>query len=219
MIQLGNGPVIVKCEILSLYYARFNRMQYGNYLEAMGRVDQAIAERRRALEAEPLSLINSAVLGRNLYEGRQYDQAMEELRKTLDMDPGFVQAHLYLGWVYEQKRMFAEAIAELRQAVGGSGGNLLYVGALGHAYAIAGERKMAEECLARLQALQRYVSPNDMAVIHIGLGDKEQAWKYLQKAYEDHSYWILFLRIDPRFDGIRGDPRYQDLLRRMHLSS
>jgi tetratricopeptide (TPR) repeat protein len=196
------------------------RMQYGNYFEAMGRLDEAIALRRRALESEPLSLILSAVLGRALYEARHYDEAMEELRKTLDMDPSFVQAHLYMGWVYEQKGMFAEAIAELRQALSGSGGAPLYVSALGHAYAISGQTRMAEESLARLteQSKQRYVGPYDLAVIYAGLKERDQTWKYLELAYQDPSYWILFLRIDPRFDSIRGDPRYQDLLRRMHLT-
>jgi serine/threonine protein kinase/tetratricopeptide (TPR) repeat protein len=196
------------------------RMQYGAYFEAMGRSNEAIAERRRALEADPLSLIISAVLGRALHFARHYDQAMEELRKTLDMDPGFAQAHFFLGWVYEQKGMFAEAIAELRQGLSGSGGAPRYVSALGHAYAISGQRRMAEQSLALLQeqAKQRYVAPSDMAEIHIGLGEKEQALKYLEMAYQDHSCWMIWLRVDPRFDAIRGDPRYLDLLRRMHLT-
>ena len=93
------------------------RNWHSAYFEAMGRLDEAIAERRRALEVEPLSLIMSASLGRALYVARKNDQAMEELRKTLDMDPSFVEAHLYLGWVYEQKGMFPEAIAELRAGI------------------------------------------------------------------------------------------------------
>ena len=196
------------------------RMWYGQYLEAMGRLDEAIAERRRALEAEPLSLIISASWDGSYIEARHYDQAIEELRKTVDMDPSFVVAHLFLGWVYEQKGMLPEAIAEFQQALSNSGGDPRFVSALGHAYAISGQRRMAEESLARLkeQAKQRYVSPYDIAVIYIGLQERDQTWKYLELAYQDRSYWIIFLRVDPRFDAIRGDPRYQDLLRRMNLT-
>src|SRR5260370_5301168 len=196
------------------------RQWYGEYFEATGRLDEGIAWRRRSVEADPLSLINNTVLGEDLYYARRYDQAMDELRKTLDLDPSFAQAHLYLGYVYEQKGVFPEAVAELQQALSGSGDGPRYVSALGHAYAISGQRRMAEESLARLQeqAKQRYVAPYDMAEIHVGLGEKEQALKYLEKAYADHSVWMLFLRYDPRFDAIRGDPRYQDILRRMQLT-
>jgi len=190
------------------------------YFEAVGKPEEAISERRRALEAEPLSLILSASLGRSLYYARRYDQAMEELRKTLDMDPSFVEAHLYLGWVYEQKGLFAEAVPELRRALSASGGGARFVSALGHAYAVSGERRMTEESLMRLkeQAKQQYVAPHDMAEIHIGLGEKEQALKYLEMASAEHSCWMIWLREDPRFDAIRGDPRYLDLIRRMHLT-
>ena len=196
------------------------RNWYGAYLHTQGRLEEMVAEGRRALEADPLSLIISASLGYCLFVARRYDQAIEEVRKTIDMDPSFVEAHLYLGWVYEQKGMFPEAIAELRQALSGSGGSPRYVSALGHAYAISGQRKMAEESLVRLkeQSKQRYVAPFDMAVIYIGLEEKEQALKYLDMAFEDRSFNICWLATDLRFDAIRGDPRYQDLLRRMHLT-
>jgi serine/threonine protein kinase/Tfp pilus assembly protein PilF len=196
------------------------RMWYGQYFEAMGRLDESIAERRRALEAEPLSLIISATVGRVLYLAGHYDQAVEELRKTLDMDPSFVEAHLYLGWVYEQKGMFPQAIAELQQALSTSGDHPRFVSALGHAYAISGQRRMAEESLARLkeQSKQRYVAPYNLAIVYAGLKESDQTWKSLEMAYQDRSHGLLFLRADPRFAAIRGDPRYQDLLRRMHLT-
>ncbi len=196
------------------------RTQYGNYFEAMGQLDEAIAQRRRAAELEPLTLIIGAVLGRALYEARHYDQAIEQLRRTLELDPSFVQAHLFLGWVYEQKGMPTEAIAELRQTVSLSGGTPLYVSALGHAYAISGQRSLAEESLARLavQTKRRYVDPYNIAAVYNGLKEKDQVWKYLEMAYQERSYWILYMRVDPRFDAIRADPRYQDILRRMHLT-
>jgi TolB-like protein/Tfp pilus assembly protein PilF len=196
------------------------RTWYGQYFELLGQWEQAIAERRRALEAEPLNLIVSANMGRVLSYAGHDDQGIEELRKTVDMDPSFIEAHLYLGWAYEKKGMVAEAIAELRQALSLSGGHPRFVSALGHAYAVSGQRRMAEENLVHLkeQAKQRYVAPYDIAVVYAGLKETDEVFRYLELAYQDHSFWMVWLRIDPRFDGIRGDPRYQDVLRRMHLT-
>jgi TolB-like protein len=195
------------------------RHWYSEYLQAMQRLEEAVAERRRALEADPLSLITAAGLGASLYYAGHYDQAIEELRKTIDMDPSFIEAHRYLAWVYEKKGMFGEAIEEFRQGLSASGGDPRIVGDLGHAYAISGQRRMAEESLVRLkeQSKQRYVAPYDMAVVYAGLQDTSRAVKYLEEAYQDRSYCMVQLRIDPRFDGIRDDSRYQGLLSRMHL--
>ena len=196
------------------------RVWYGQYLLTMGRLEESVAERRRALQAEPLSLIINAGLGFNLSQAGHQDEAIEQLRKTVDLDPSFVEAHLFLGWVYERKAMFAEAIAELRQALSLSGGNPRFVGSLGHAYAISGQRKLAEDSLNRLkeQAKERYVTPYDLAVVYAGLREADPTFKYLEMASEDRSYWMCWLRFDPRFDAIHSDPRYQDLLRRMHLT-
>ena len=194
---------------------------YAASLIAVGRLDEAVAEYRRALAAEPVSLIINATLGLALYFTRDYDRAIEELRKTIDMDPSFIEAHARLGLVYEQKGMFADAVAEFQKAVSASEGAPRFVSALGHAYAISGQTRKAEESLVRLkeQSKQHYVAPYDIAVVYMGLQDKDQALKYLEMAYKDHSYWMLWLKADPRFDNIRGHQRYQDLLLRMHLSA
>ena len=196
------------------------RSFYAASLIAVGRLDEAVAEYRRALEVEPLSLIINATLGLALYFARDYDHAVQELRQTIDMDPSFVEARARLGLVYEQKAMFAEAIAEFQQAVSASKNAPRFVSVLGHAYAASGQKGKAEESLVRLneQAKQRYVAPYDIAVVHMGLKNKDQAVKYLEMAYQDHSYWILWLKVDPRFDAIRGDRRYQDLVLHMHLT-
>jgi serine/threonine protein kinase/Tfp pilus assembly protein PilF len=189
------------------------------YFWAMGKPEEAILEHKRALAAEPLSLIVGAGLGRTLSFAGQYDAAISQLRNTTEMDPAFVEAHLYLGWAYEQKGMLAEAIKELQQALSLSGGHPRFVSALGHAYAISGQRRLAEESLARLkeQSTHRYVAPYDIAVVYAGLKETDQVFKYLEMAYADRSFWMALLKADPRFDPIRGDPRYQDILRRMHL--
>ena len=148
---------------------------YTNYLQAMGRLDESLALLKRAEEMEPLSLIISSSVGRTLYDARQYDQAIEQLRRTLDMDANFPFAHLCLGWAYEQKGMFDEAIAEFQKGSSLSGGEPTMVGALGHAYAVSGRKDRAQNVLVELkqQSRRRYVAPYEIAVIYIGLGDKE----------------------------------------------
>jgi TolB-like protein/tetratricopeptide (TPR) repeat protein len=193
---------------------------HGGVLWARGRLEEFITEMKQALEADPLSLITSGVLGRALHYAGHDDEAIEQLRKTIDLDPSFVEAHLYLGLVYEQKGMFTDAIAEFRQALNLSGGHPRFVSALGHAYAISGQTKLAEESLLRLNELakKRYVAPYDMAVVCVGLKDADRTFKYLEMAYQDRSMWLIYLPVDRRLEGIRADPRYLDLLRRMHLT-
>ena len=153
-------------------------------------------ERRRALEAEPLSLQISALQGFEFYLAGRNDEAIEALRKTIQMNAGLMDAHYYLGLVYEQKGMLPKAIGELRQAVSLSGDAPRYVSALGHAYAISGQMRMAQESLALLQeqAKQRYVSVSyDIAVIYAGLTDEDQTFRYLEMAYQDRSFWMCWL--------------------------
>jgi tetratricopeptide (TPR) repeat protein len=193
--------------------------RYSNYFEAMGRMDDAIAESKHAREVEPLLLIIGATLGRDFFRARQYDQAIAELGKSLDLDPNFAQAHLYLGWVYEQQKRYEEAIVELQKGVTLSGGESEMAGALGHAYAVSGKRAEAEKALLVLKerSTQHYVAPFDIALIYAGLAAKNSMFEWLEKAYEDHSTWLIFLKVDPRFASLRDDPRYHDLLRRMKL--
>jgi Flp pilus assembly protein TadD len=193
---------------------------YPAWMAAMGKLEESVALRTRALHAEPLSLIFNATQGRDLDWAGHHEEGLEQLRKTIEMDPSFLEAHLYLGWNYEGRGQFDQAIAELRQALSLSGGHPRFVSALGHAYAISGQRRLAEESLATLkaQAAQRYVAPIDIAIVYAGLKDLDQTFRYLELAYQDRSFWMCWLRIDPRFDGIRADPRYHDILRRMHLT-
>ena len=196
------------------------RQWYAAYLTAVGRIGDALVEYKRALDAEPLSLIITVSVGHGYYFARQYDRAFEELTAAVEMDPGFVEARLRRGWVYELKGMYVEAVAELRQALSVSGRDPRMIGALGHAYALAGQRSMAEQCLLQLEeeSRDRYVSPYDMAAVHIGLGDPARALACLEKACEDRSFWMIWLRVDPRFDEIRSERRYAALLRRMRLA-
>ena len=125
---------------------------------------------------------------------------------------------LYFGWVYEQKRMYPEAIATFQQAVSHSTIPLM-LASLGHAYAIAGRRDEAKKMLLRLDDLsrQRYVSAYDKAIIYIGLGEIDQSLEWLQRAYQEHSSWLAYLKVEPRLDTLRSHSRFAALLKRVAL--
>jgi len=196
------------------------REYYAGYLIAQGRQDEAIAEIKRAQELDPLSLRLNAVLGLYFYYTRQSDAAVEQLRRTIEMDPHFLMAHFFLGLAYEQKGMYEQAIAELHQAITPAGGSPETIAAgLGHVYAASGKREQAQQVLAELLELRkrRYVSPYNIAKVYTGLGEKEHAFAWWQKASEERSYGLIFAKVDPVFDSLRSDPRFTDLLRRVGL--
>jgi TolB-like protein/Tfp pilus assembly protein PilF len=192
---------------------------YGLYLDAVGRPDEGIAEVRRAQEADPLSLTISTTAGAAFFMARRYDQAVEQLHKTLEMDPNFPGAHLWLGLVHEQMGRGEEAIAELQKAASLSGGEPAELGLRGHAYASAGRRAEAQRVLAELNGLSKrsYVPPFDIALVYAGLGEKRQSLEWLERAYEDHSFRLTWIKVWPQLDSLRGESRFHDLLRRMNL--
>jgi len=190
---------------------------YAEYLKQMGRHGEALTEIKRAQELDPRSLIVNTSVAWQYYFMRQYDQAMELYQMTLEIDPNFGPAHWGLGWAYEQKSMFEEAIAEFQKGIDLSGGNPVYLAALGHALAVARKREEAEKVLEELkeQSKRRYVPPYFLAAIYTGLGDKDQAFQWLERAYEERSSWLLYLREEPRLDRLRSDPRFHGLVRRV----
>ncbi len=187
------------------------------YLSEMGRHDEAIAEMKQALETDPLSLIINANLGQIYYHARRYDQAIEQGRKTLEIAPDFVVAHANLIDVYEQKGMYPEAIAALK-TLGEQGQQEAAL--LEAAYRAAGARGYWQKRLdLSLDRLKRgeYVKPTTIPRIYVGLGDKERAFEWLEKAYADRDSELVELRAEPGYDPLRADPRFRDLLRRMHF--
>ncbi len=193
---------------------------YSWYLGARMRLDESMAEIKRAQDLDPLSLFISANVGSIFCWRRQYDQAIKELKNTLAMDPNFTLAHLFLGWAYEQRGMFDQAIAELEKVTGLFAGRWSGSAALGHAYAVAGRRAEALKVLKRLEeeSKRREVSKAEIALIYAGLGEKERAFAWLEKAYQDRDSWLVYMKADPRFDPLRSDPRFQDLVRRVGLT-
>ncbi len=195
------------------------RLWFGRYLATMGRFEESIAELNQAQQLDPLSPSVNAELSRTFLYSRQYDRAIAQLQETLDLDPDFWPAHLFLGWAYEQKGLFTEAIAILRNA-STLDGNPRTLASLGHAYAVAGQKGLAQKVLRDLIELSNvgYVSPYYIAGIHLGLREKDLTFTWLEKAYEDRSEWLVWLKVDPRFDSLRQDPRLADLLRRVGLA-
>ena len=167
----------------------------------------------------PLSVFRNADLGQSLYLLRRYDRAIEQSKKALELDPNLDFAHWPLGMAYVQKAMYEEGIMHLQKAVTFSGGSPRYVAGLGYAYAVAGRKGEARKVLEKLKDLskQRYVSPYFIATVYVGLGDTENAMKWLEKSYQDRSGWLAYVKSQPEFARLDSDPRFQDLLRRMNF--
>jgi len=193
---------------------------YAEYLSYMGKHDESIAEAKRAQELDPLSIIINNDLGQVFYYARQYDRAIEQLQKTLELDPNFIVAHFFLAFLYAQKAMYGKAIAEVQKAMDLSGGgDSLIVAQLGTIYSCSGRRDEAKKVLDELHGLskKRYVSPFYIALIYMGLGQNDQAFEWLEKAYEERDHWLETLKVHPMLDSLRSDPRFTKLLKKMRL--
>jgi DNA-binding winged helix-turn-helix (wHTH) protein/TolB-like protein/Flp pilus assembly protein TadD len=191
---------------------------YSSYLVALERFDEAVAEARRTQELEPLSFIASSHLGWILYLSGRNDEAIATCTKILNLDPNSFPARRYLGLAYEQKGMYPQAVEEFQKGVKLSGSPLM-LALLGHDYAASGKTAEARQVITDLHDLEkrRYVSPYTVAAIHTGLGEKDQAFKWLERAYEERDVWLMNLKVDPVFAKLRSDKRFQDLLTRAGL--
>jgi serine/threonine protein kinase/tetratricopeptide (TPR) repeat protein len=195
-------------------------MWYGAMaLRKTGRHEEAIAEQKRALELDPLSLLTNMALGAEFLSARQNDQAIEQERKTLEMDPNFITARLFLGYAYLQKSMYREGTAEFEKALAISPGNAVLLSGLGQVYALAGRRAQAQKVLEQLSELskQKYIPSWSSAPIYAALGDKDKAFEWLGKSYAERSIGTTDVKVSPIYDSLRSDPRWADLLRRMNL--
>ncbi len=201
-------------------YATAHQWYAIHYLTATGRLEEALQEMKQALELEPTSLVMNAFMGATLYFAGRYDEALEQCRMTIEMDPNFAVPHWYLGLAYEQKRMFDDAISEFRKAIALSGGSPLMKAALGHAYAASNNRVEATRILNELKELSkhRYVSSYEVAAIYVALGENEQAFRFLESAYKEHCFHLVYLTVWPQFGAVSSDPRFQDLVQRIGLA-
>jgi len=192
---------------------------YSHFLKAIGRTEESFEESRRAIECDPLGLILNLHMGWYYLYVRRYEQAAEQLRKTLELEPGFILARQFLGETYEQIGKLEEAIAEFEKAVNLSGRQPVYLAGMGHAYAVSGRTDDALRTIEELQQLSTrvYVPARGIAEIYIGLDEKDQAFAWLDKAVEQRNGWLFHIKGNPRYDSLRSDPRYKDLVHRIGL--
>ena len=192
---------------------------YAEILDATGRFDEAVAEAKRSQEVDPLSTHYRADVRHILYHARRYDEAVEEYKKGLEKNPNSIDAYIGLGEVYVKQGRYEEALAEVLKArpLVKSPRQLARIGSV---YAAAGKRDEAIKILEEVKALagERYDLGVHIAAIYAALGNKDQAFAWLDNAYEAHAFVLIELKVDPKFDTLRADPRFADLLGRMRLA-
>ncbi len=201
-------------------YATAHEWYAIHYLTATGRLEEAVQEMKKALELDPASLVMNTFMGATLYYAGRYDEAIDQCRMTIQMDPNFAVAHWHLGLAYEQKQVFDSATEEFKKAISLSGDSPLMRAALSRAYAKSQKKDEANEMLNELNELakRQYVSAYEVAKIYVALGNSEQAFQLLGKAYAEHSFHLVNLNVCPHFKSVRSDPRFQDLVQRVGLS-
>ena len=194
---------------------------YGGYFELMGRPDESLAERKKAQELDPLSLIINFELGLAFYFARDYDKAIEQFRMTLELDPNFPLATAQLPATYELKGMYDQAIAGFQKLTTLRGDTEWSnsMAGLGHVYAVSGKKAEARAVLDELKqrSRQEYVPADSIALVYAGLGEKDQAFTWLEKAYEEHAFKMAWLKVEPQWDSLRSDPRFAELMHKIGL--
>ena len=193
---------------------------YAIYLANVGMFEEAVYEARRAQELDPLSLLMNQTAGNVLLLARDYDGAVAALRKTLELDANFAAAHSVLGCVYSRKRMYPEALAEFEKVRSLAGTNPMVDASIkaliACVYAAWGKRTEALGLLEEIQS-PPMTTPYSIAGVYAELGENDRAFEWLNKAYPSRSFDLVSLKVDPRFDNIRPDPRFHEMLRRIGL--
>jgi serine/threonine protein kinase/tetratricopeptide (TPR) repeat protein len=190
---------------------------YADFLDSMGRTDEALAAHRQAIEADPMSLIVNSNLGDGLYSAHKYDEAIAQYKKTIAIDESFDAAHYSLAFAYDRTGMQKEAIAEWQKALT-EYGDANMAALLGDAYARAGYQAALQAWIDEVggnSSSHKFVSPFAVAIMYGMLADKDSAMKWLEKAYEARDVDLVTVNVEPVFDFLHFDPRFQDLLRRL----
>ncbi|MEK6303754.1 MAG: protein kinase [Acidobacteriota bacterium] len=194
---------------------------HGDYavcLSTMGRQPEALTENKRAQELDPLRVSIRNGEGIILLNARRHDEAISQFQKVINMQPDYSQAHEYLGYTYAAKGMYAEAIAEYQKAISIEEDPTLIQAYLGYSYAMSGKRDEALNFLDKMKTTKEYVSPAELAILYAGLGDKEEAFAALERAYAEHDPQMQYLKVEAHYDSLRADPRFTDILRKVGLT-
>jgi len=199
-------------------YAEAHRV-YSGFLSEMGRHEQALAEIRTAQELEPYSAITTLSAGWAFYYARKYDRAIEQCRAVADLDPHSMSARDCVGSAQLASGANEQAIALYRTLAASSGNDPLRLASLGFAYALSGRKADARKVIGQLNDASKihYVPASLLAEIHAALGDKDKAFSWLEKAYEQHDSFLVRLKVEPALDALRSDKRFEELLHRMSL--
>jgi TolB-like protein/DNA-binding winged helix-turn-helix (wHTH) protein/Tfp pilus assembly protein PilF len=193
---------------------------YGEYLQVMGRNEEGFVQLRQAIALDPLNVLHMDELGGLFFTARQYDEANRAFQKAFEMDPNDSWSHLGFGEIYGEKKMYREAIAELEKAVNLSDRtDDAAVASLGKVLGDSGRKQEARNLLEELKerSEHHYISPYLIALVQIGLGERDEAIASLEQGYTNRDQWMMYLKVDPRMDDLRSDPRFKDLLRRVGL--
>ena len=198
-------------------------LAHGNYgilfLSAMGRHDEAIAEIRRGQELDPVTPWYGVDIGWAFNHARRFDHAIGQCQKTVEMEPNFFHAHWCLAFAYQQSRMHQAALAAYQKAAQLANRNPIVVADLAATYVGLDQKEQAQKVLNELKekATQQYVSPLAFAWIYIALSEKDRAFEWLERAYEERISWLVFLNVMPKYDSLRSDPRFIGLLKKIGL--
>jgi len=192
---------------------------YGYYLTTMGQLDDAIAERKKAVDLDPINPLMNAALAEAYYHARRFDITIEESHKALELDPAYGVALVNIGRAYEQMGMHPQARGAFQTILTAAPEDPAILALMGHEYAVSGDQVDANSTLAKLTALssKKYVPAVYFAVIYIGLDRKDDAFRWLDKAYDERCEYLVYLRTEPLADPLRGDPRFSQLLSRLGL--
>jgi TolB-like protein/Flp pilus assembly protein TadD len=192
---------------------------FSHYCIVRNRLQQAHEENSRTLALDPVSPLFNTVRAEIYYNARQYDEAIAQARRTIEQYPTFWLAYIWLGSAYREKKMYKDALEQFSQASKLSGNQPAIAALYGHALALSGDVAGARKTLADLKQLAqtRYVSAIYFAGVYTGLGDKKMALDWLDKAYKEHNDRLIYLNVDPMADSLRSEPRFRDLMARLHL--
>jgi tetratricopeptide (TPR) repeat protein len=186
---------------------------------SQGRIEESLRESQRYLELEPLDVLANFHLSWHYWLARQPEPAIDQGWKTVELHPASFWPRFFMGLACEEQKQMDEAIGHFQKALTLSGNKSLVRAALGHAYGVAGGRDLAIEAVEALedQSAREYTPAYDRAVIYAGLEDRDHAFEWLERAYDERSSWMSYLKVEPRLDPLRSDPRFAMLLRKVGL--